>query len=77
VRLEVARKQTGFAGSGKDDEHKGNDMNEFFSVRAIASVFSAAVITATMMTGFYQSTSSQPTQWPVSINATQGMHRLA
>jgi hypothetical protein len=52
-------------------------MNEFFSVKSIAGVFSAAVITATMMAGFYQSTSSQPTQWPVSISATQSMHRMA
>jgi hypothetical protein len=52
-------------------------MNELFSVRSLASVLSAAAITATMITGFYQSTASQPTQWPVSINATQGMQRLA
>jgi hypothetical protein len=52
-------------------------MSEFFSMRTIASVLSAAAITATMITGFYQSTASQPTQWPVTISASQGMQRLA
>lgn len=43
-------------------------MHELFSVKTVVSLFSAVVITGTILATFCQATSSVPTQWSISIN---------
>jgi hypothetical protein len=53
-------------------------MNYLINVRAFAGLLAAAMITGTILTGFYQSTTRLPSQWPISLNgATLTAQKLA
>jgi hypothetical protein len=43
-------------------------MKDLFSVKSVVGLFAAAAITGTIFAGFYDASTSVPTQWPISIN---------
>jgi hypothetical protein len=78
VRLGVTRFQQGSFDPAARWRKAEKDMKEMFSMKSVTALFSAAAITATMLGGFYQATSSVPTQWPISFNgAAQPVQKLS